>query len=318
MIDRRAVLAGLLSAPALGGVAVAQNGKYPNQPIRLIVGTEPGASLDLTARTLATQLANDFKSTVVVENRPGANSAIATAYVSQAAPDGYTLQVTAQSIAVNPNLMSVGYDIATISAVSLIATVPQILVVQAGSAYKDVTGLIAAGAANPGVLNYGSSGLGSPPHLAAQLFDRQANIACTHIPYKGATPALTDLLGGRLDFMFGSLPLTKPHIESGKLRPLGIAALTRSALAPDIPTISEMGLPGYASNYWVGLVAPPNMPRDVVALLDRATGAAMAQPHIERMLETAGMEVSYRPSAEFALMLRDATKRFAEVLNKFK
>jgi tripartite-type tricarboxylate transporter receptor subunit TctC len=317
-INRRTALLGLLSAPALIRTAAAQGSSYPDKPIRMIIGTAPGASVDLSARTLATQMERLLKVSVVAENRPGANSSIAAAFVAQSPPDGYTLQFTAQSIAVNPNMMKVGYDISTIAAVASVASIPQTLVVPVDSPIKDVAGLIDAATKNPNKLNYGSAGIGSPPHLATQIFEQRANVHFVHIPYKGTAPAMTDLLGGRLDFMIASLPLTKPYIEGGRLRALGISSAQRSPLAPNIPTIDEMGVHGYESSYWVGLVAPPNTAPDIVNLLDHTVEQAVKTQEVEKVFHVAGMEVYYKPHDEFAAMLRDETKRFAELLSGFK
>jgi tripartite-type tricarboxylate transporter receptor subunit TctC len=316
-ISRRAAVLGILASPALVRGAAAQGASYPDKPIRMLIGTAPGASVDLSARTLATQMEKLLKVSVVAENRPGANSSIAAAYVAQSAPDGYTLQFTAQSIAVNPNLIKVGYDISTIAAIASVASIPQTLVVPADSPIKDVAGLIAAATKNPNKLNYGSAGIGSPPHLATQIFEQMAKVHFAHIPYKGTAPAMTDLLAGRLDFMIASLPLTKPYVEAGRLRALGISSARRSPLAPNIPTISEMGLPGYESSYWVGLVAPPTTPPDIVALLDRTVAQAVKSPELEKVFHTAGMEVYYKSHQDFGVMLRDETKRFATLLSGF-
>ncbi|MBN8964539.1 MAG: tripartite tricarboxylate transporter substrate binding protein [Rhizobiales bacterium] len=318
VVSRRTAVLGILSTPALVRGAVAQGAPYPDKPIRMLIGTAPGASVDLSARTLATQMERLLKVSVVAENRPGANSSIAAAYVAQSAPDGYTLQFTAQSIAVNPSLIKVGYDISTIAAIASVASIPQTLVVPADSPVKDVAGLIAAATKNPNKLNYGSAGIGSPPHLATQIFERMAKVHFVHIPYKGTAPAMTDLLAGRLDFMIASLPLTKPYVEAGRLRALGISSAQRSPLAPNIPTISEMGVTGYESSYWVGLVAPPNTPSDIVTLLDGTVAQASKSPELEKVFHTAGMEVYYKPHDEFATMLRDETKRFAALLSGFK
>jgi tripartite-type tricarboxylate transporter receptor subunit TctC len=315
--SRRTVLAAALTLAA-AGPARAQSG-YPARPVRVIVPTGAGAALDTIARGMAAKLEAHFGSPFVVENKPGANSTIGSEFVARSEPDGYTLLYTGQAISVNPSLYKLSYDAEkSFAPVATIATAPITLVVPPKSPFATVRDLIAAAKAKPGGLTYGSAGRGSPPYIAAELFQQKAGITLTQVPYKGAAPALTDLLGERLDLMFPSLSLAKGFIEAGKVRVLGIASEKRSPLAPDIPTIQEMGLPGFATASWSGIVAPAGTPDDIVARLQTAIGEIMARPDMKEFFSRQGLDPNFHDRHAFARLIHEEVANFAQMLANAK
>jgi tripartite-type tricarboxylate transporter receptor subunit TctC len=313
MPSRRALIAGA-AAMAAAGPALAEPG-YPTRSVRIIVPTGAGAALDTIARGMAAQLEAALGVPFVVENKPGANSTIGSEFVSRADPDGYTLLYTGQAITVNPSLYKLSYDAErSFAPVATVATAPITMVVPHNSRFADVRELIAEAKSKPGSLTYGSAGRGSPPDIAAILFEQKAGVTFTHVPYKGAAQALTDLLGERLDLMFPSLSLAQGFIAAGKVKVLGIASETRSPLAPEIPTIQEMGLPGFATSSWSGIVAPAGTPDDVIARLQDAIGKIMDKPDMKAFFSKQGLDPNFRGSKAFAELIRDETKNWARLL----
>ena len=315
--SRRAIMAGALAIGAVGS-ARAQ-AAYPARPVRVIVPTGAGAALDTIARGMAMRLEAHFGVPFVVENKPGANSTIGSEFVARAEPDGYTLLYTGQAISINPSLYKLSYDAErSFAPVATIATAPITMTVPPNSPFATVRDLIAAAKSRPSGLTYGSAGRGSPPYIAAELFQQRAGVTFTHVPYKGAAPALTDLLGGRLDLMFPSLSLAQGFIATGKVRVLGIASETRSPLAPDIPTIQEMGLPGFATSSWSGIVAPAGTPDDTVARLQTAISEIMARPDMKDFFSKQGLDPNFRDRQAFAKLIHEETASWATILANAK
>ncbi len=294
----------LLCLSAAGGVSAQP---YPSKPIRLVVPFAGGGALDNIARALAKSLTESFGQPVFVENKPGANSVIGSVSVARAAPDGYTLLVQATAFLTVPAMMQgVSYDpLREFTAVSNIAYVSQILVVHPSVPAKTVGELIALAKARPSELNYGSGGAGTSSHMANELLVRQAGISLTHVPYKGNAPALVDVLGGRLQMMSDNVPTALPHINSGRVRALGVTTARRLALLPEVPAIGET-IPGYEAGIFQALFAPANTPRDIVARLHAGVSKFTGDPanrerQIQQGVELDSSEAPERFAAKVAV-----------------
>ena len=286
----------LLCLSAVDGVSAQP---YPAKPIRLVVPFAGGGALDNIARALAKSLTESFGQPVFVENKPGANSVIGSVGVARAAPDGYTLLVQATAFLTVPAMMQgASYDpLREFTAVSNIAYVSQILVVHPSVPAKTVGELIALAKARPSELNYGSGGAGTSSHMANELLMRQAGISLTHVPYKGNAPALVDVLGGRLQMMSDNVPTALQHINSGRLRALGVTTARRLALLPDVPAIGET-IPGYEAGIFQALFAPANTPRDIVARLHAGVSRFTSDPANRERQTQQGVELDSSESPE--------------------
>ena len=253
--------------------AVALSQPYPNKPISLVVPFVAGGSTDVTARAIGQKLSTALGKQVVVENKPGGGSTIGVAYVAKAPPDGYTLLFTTISLAINAGLRpKLSYDtIKDLQPIIQISSLPLVLVINPNLPPKTLPEFIAYAKANSGKINYASSGSGTSPHLAGEMFKTMTGVSMMHIPYKGNAPVLNDLLAGQVDAHFGLVPGMLPYIKSGKLRALAVTTKTRVASLPDVPTIMELGYPNYEINSWQGLFAPANTPPEIIAKLHEAT-----------------------------------------------
>src|SRR4030088_1974889 len=242
----------------LSSAVQAQN--YPTKPVKLVVPFAPGGSVDIVARIVGQQLSEDLGQSIVVENRAGAGGNIGFEAVAKAKPDGYTLAMASSTMAVNVSLYrTIGYDpLKDFAPISLIALQPNVLMVNPSLPVKSVAELIAYAKANPGALNFGSSGIGASQHLAAELFKRGAGVDIVHVPYRG--DAMIDLMAGRLQMMFETLPVSLSYAQSGQLRAIAITVDERSKMLPDVPTVSEAGLSGFVSRGWLGVAAPAKTP----------------------------------------------------------
>ena len=274
MLGKAHVFAGLVAASCTVHVAAQQ---YPSKPVRMIVPYTPGGGVDIVARFMAKQLTERLGTQFVVENRAGGGTIIGTEYVARAAPDGYTIlfgnAALTASAALNAKLP---FDpVQSFVAVGQVASSYSVLVVHPSLPVTTVKALVALAKAKPGQLNYASAGTGSAIHLAMEGFQRAAGIQLTHIQYKGAAPAMTDVLGGQIPIMFGATSMAVTHIRSGRLRPLGVGSAKRLAVLPDVPTIAESGLSGFEANGWQGIIAPAQTPRDVVMRLNSETNAIL-------------------------------------------
>ena len=275
-----AALAGVMAPPALA---------YPDRPIHLLVPYPAGGPNDVIARLVANQLDDTFGQQVIVENRPGGSGNTAVIVTARAAPDGYTLVLPAMAYAVNPSLFSnVGYSFDQLIPVSIVTEGPLVLAVHPSLGVKSVRQLIALAKARPGQINYGSGGLGSSSHLAAELFKRLAGIDLQHIPYKGTHDLIADLLIGRVPVVFLSPLVAEQQVADGKLLALGITSAQRSPNWPETPTIAEAGLPGYAMEAWYVVLTPRGTPKDVVDKLSAAIAGAVKSPEVSDKLESLG------------------------------
>ena len=280
----------LLGALALG-VASAQD--YPNQTVKIVVPFVAGGGVDVVARIVAPRLGEELGQSVIIENRGGAGGALGAAAVAQAPADGYTLLMgTGSTHGTNSNVYArLSYDpVRDFVPVVLLSSSPLLLIVPQASPAKSVGELIALGRGRRGGLSFASYGTGSINHLGAELFNSMAKMEANHVPYRGSAPAMTDLIAGRIDYMFDGVSTSLGYLQSGTIRVLGVAGLNRSPVLPDLPTISEAGLPGYDTMVWFGLFAPAGTPKPVVELVNRKTNAVLASPRVKEGLEKLGIE----------------------------
>ena len=305
--------AGAVAAPAVARRAFAD--AYPSRPVRLISGFAPAGGNDIIARLIGQWLTERLGQTFVIENRPGAGTNIAAELVIKSRPNGYTLFVTNLSNAINATLYEkLNFDfIRDIAPVASVSRVPNVMAVHSSFPAKTVPEFIAYAKANPGKINMASVGNGTTPHMAGELFKMMAGVDMLHVPYRGAAPALTDLLGGRAQVMFeGMLSLTE-HIRTGRLRPLAVTPVTRSPVLPDVPTVGEF-LPGYEASVWFGVGAPKATPAEIVEKLNREINAGLADPKLKaRLSELGGTALALSP-AEFGKLFTEDTDKWGKVV----
>ena len=276
---------------ALAGLAAAQD--YPSRPIRMIVPYGTGGVTDITSRIVAPRMADILGQSIVIENRAGGASMLGTDAVAKSRPDGYTVLLTSTALAANHILFKkIPYDpVKDLVSVSLLATVPTVLVVHPGVPANSVKDLVDLVKAKPGSINYGSAGNGSGNHLTTEVFKHAAGIDVQHIPYKGGGAVMTDLVGGQVTFVFAVLPTAYPYITSGKLRALGVSSLQRSAALPDVPTVAESGYPGFSVAEWLGIFVPAGTPPAIVERLNNAATRALQHPEVQTRLKALGAEI---------------------------
>lgn len=297
--------------------------EWPNKAIRWIVPFPPGGAMDVMARALAENSSKTLGQAIVIENKPGAGGNIGTELVARSPADGYTMLITSIGMATNKYLyQKLSYDpVKDFSGVSLIAVVPNVLVTNSTQPnVKNVTEVIANAKANPGKLTYASAGNGTSIHLAGEVFTSMAKIDMQHIPYKGSGPAVTDLLGGQVNYMFDSITSAKPHIESGKLRPLGLTTSKRSKALPNVPTIAESGLPGYEVTPWFAVFVPSGTPKPIINKLNNALVTALKNPEIKTKFDNIGAEIIGSTPDEVTSYLNKEIERWGKVIttNKIK
>ncbi len=310
--------AALAIAACLSTVAAPAHAAFPDKPLRIVVPFSPGGGTDLVARAMGVAMAQDLGQPVVVDNRPGGGTIIGTDNVAKSAPDGYTLVMATFAHAVNPSLQpKLPYDTEKAFApVMLVGRSPNVLVVRADSPYKTVQDVLAAARARPGRLSFASQGPGTSAHLAGELFKSLAHVDLTHIPYKGAGPAITDLLGGQVDLMFATASAVGNLLESGKLRALGVTTAQRSP-SPDlakVPTIAESGVPGYVAESWYGLFAPAGTPNAVIARLNAAARKAVTADAFRKRAEAEGLMVTPGTPEDFARYVHGEEARWSKVV----
>ncbi len=293
---------------------------YPEKTIKIVVGFTPGGSADSIARILGMAMSSRMGQTVIIENRAGANGNIATEFVSRSAPDGYTLFYTSIGHAVNPALYKdAKYDpVKDFTPIGQVLSAPNVLVVPASSPFNNVKEMITYAKANPGKLDFASSGSGASVHLSAEVFKQMAGLDLVHIPYKGTGSLLPDLLSGTVAMSFPNLPSALPFIQSGKLKALGVTTAKRSAAAPQIPTLAEAGVPGYDMSTWYGLIGPAGMPPAIVTQLNHELNAILQDPVIRQKLVAQGVDPVTGSPEEFGQFIRKETRYWAELIKKAK
>ena len=297
----------------------AQTEPYPTRPIRMIVGFPAGGASDVAARSIAGKMSDVLGQTIVVENKPGAASNIGSDFVAKSKPDGYTVLFGTISLAINGSLYkNLTYDPAKdFIAVSQIASAPFLLVVNSSSPIKSTRELIEmAKQAKAGgkSIDYATAGNGSGSHLFMELFTSLAGIQLSHIPDRGAAPAMADVLGGQVPLTFDNIITTLPLVESGKLRPLAVSSVKRSSVAPDIPTLQESGVKGYEATSWFGLFVPANTPKDIVVKLSQSAKEAVNDPEVSKILRKSGADPAWSSSDEFGQFYAAETAKWSSVI----
>ena len=303
------------TAASVPGPALAQ--AYPVKPIRMIVNFPPGGGTDVTARLIQPWLSKELGQPVLIDNRGGAAGAVGAEIAARAAPDGYNLLWTLSSHTINPSLYGkLSFDTERdFVAITLGANAPQIVVSSMTLPVKDIRELIAYAKANPDKLSYASPGVGSPGHLAGELFKQRAGINMLHVPYKGAGPAIPDVISGNVQLMFATMSSSMSHVRAGKMRALGVTSLKRSAGGPDIPTIAE-GLPGFEMPSWFGLLAPAGTPRPIINRLNQAMVRVLAIPELREQLIAQGADPVGNTPEQFSEQIREELKLWAQFIKQ--
>ncbi len=317
MIVRLAIKVGAALALASALPAAGQPANYPDKPIRIVVAYTPAGATDILARTVGQKMTEAWGQSVIIDNRPGANGNIGTEYAAKATADGYTLlMVTAGTHGINPGLYrKLGFDaVKDFAAVSLVAMVPNIFVVNTAVPAKDLREFIAYLKANPGKFNYGSPGNGSTAHLSMELFKTMTGTNMQHIPYKGSAGVLADLIGGQIIATMDNMPPYIPQVKAGKIRALAVSTARRSPAVPDIPTVAEAGVPGYDSGAWFGLVAPANTPKAIVDKLSRETARILKLPDVSARLSDLGAEPVGSTPEQFSAHIKSEIAKWAKVI----
>lgn len=289
---------------------------YPNKPITIVVPFVAGGSTDVTARAIGQKLSTSLGKQVIVDNKPGGGSTIGVAYVAKSPPDGYTLLFTTISLAINAGLRpKLSYDtIKDLQPIIQISSLPLVLVINPNLPPKTLQEFIAYAKANPGKINYASSGSGTSPHLAGEMFKTMTGVSMMHIPYKGNAPVLNDLLAGQVDAHFGLVPGMLPYIKSGKLRALAVTTKTRVASLPDVPTMMELDYPNYEINSWQGLFAPANTPPEIIAKLNEATNRILSDAEFRALLAKEGSEPVGGSVSQFTSHVANEVNKWAKVV----
>ena len=311
LLPGMAVLA-LTLATALPALA-----EFPDRPIKIIVPYPPGGTSDLLARVVAPRLGERLKQTVVIENRAGAGGVIGSQMVAKSPADGYTLLLgTIATHGVLPVLQKPApYDaVKDFAPITLVASTPNVLIANPSAPMRNVAELLALARAKPGSVNFGSTSLGGSPHMSGELFKTMAQVDIVHVPYKGGSPMLIDLMGGQIPIGFDNLPSSINHIRAGKLRALAVTTAKRWPGAPEIPTMAEAGVPGYESSAWFGLLAPANTPKPIVELLQRHLAAILRQPEVEKLLFEQGAESVGNTPDEFAKIIAAELQKWTKVV----
>ena len=323
MMTKRQTLAllacALASATLPAANAQAPAASWPSKPIRWVVPFPPGGAMDAIARTLGEKAGKTLGQPFVIENKPGAGGNIGADFVAKQPGDGYTLMITSIGMATNKPLYGkLSYDpIKDFAPVSLLAVVPNVLVTNATQPdVKTAKDVIAAARKAPGKLTYASAGNGTSIHLAGEVFTSLAQVDMLHVPYKGSGPAVSDLLGGQVNYMFDSITSARPHIESGKLRALGVTTAKRSKTLPNVPTLAEAGLPGYEVSPWFAVFMPAATPKDIVAKVNTALLEAMKDPDVVKRFETIGAEPVGSTPEEMAQHLARESERWTKLIQE--
>jgi len=308
----------IVAACAIACVTPAPAQDYPTKPIRLIVPFPPGGSTDIYARIIGPKLGEALGQQVVVDNRAGAGGSLGAELAARAAPDGYTIWLgQTNNLAIGPALRAKNpYDpVRDFSPITLLMKAPQVMVVVAGSSVTSIKELIAAAKGNPGKLTYGSAGVGSSGHINGELFNQTAGIDIVHVPYKGASPAMVDLRGGRITYMATSLASAAQFVKEGKIKAIATSGAQRARMLPDVPTVAET-LPGYEVVSWHGMLAPAKVPREIVTKLNREIVAVLRTADVQKMLLAEGGDITPSTPEEFAAFLKSEVAKWSKVIKR--
>lgn len=302
----------------VAGLAQAQD--WPSKPIRMIVPYPPGGGTDVVARIVNEKLSPELGQPLVIDNKGGAGGSVGTELAAKAPSDGYTVLMTLSSHTINPKLYTkLAYDVERdFIPVSLAAMIPQIVVAHPSVPAGNIQELIALLKANPGKYNYASVGIGSPGHIAGELFKLKTGVQMTHVPYKGGGPAVTDTIGGQVQLLFVSMPAAWQHVKGGRLKALAVTSAKRSIAAPDLPTIAEQGVPEVVVDSWYGLLVPAKTPAPIVAKLNAAMVKVLQMPEVREKLLAQGAEAASSSSADFEALIRDELKKWDYVIREAK
>ena len=311
----RNVLAIWFAAVAMGIGCVASGQEYPSRNIRLVVPWPPGGIVDIAARTIADKAKEDLKQVFIVENRAGAGGSIGAAAVAKADADGYTLMFTTSALSMNASMGRAPYDVQRdFAPIVIVANSPLVLVTPSSLGTKTVAELVALAKAKPGQLTYASAGNGSPAHFTAELFKRRTGTEAAHVPYKGAPEAMTDVIAGRISYLFANAAVGLPQIQAGAVIALAITSDRRSALLPSVPTMAEAGISNFNADQWLGFLAPGATPRPVVALIARAVGKALGNEEVKAAFARNGMDIVADSTPDsFATFLRADLQNWMQV-----
>ncbi|MEW6452780.1 MAG: tripartite tricarboxylate transporter substrate binding protein [Pseudomonadota bacterium] len=310
---RRALL-GCAVLAVLAGPAWSQ-ANYPNRPVRIVVPSSPGGGTDISARVIADHLGRAFKGQFFVENRPGAGQSIGIEAAARSEPDGYTLLMAASTLALNPIMYkNIKYDpVKDFAPVSQVASIPNVVLVHPSVPAKTLKEFIALAKSKPGALTYASAGIGTSPHMGAELLKHMAGIDIQHIPFRGSGPAVTDTISGRISMTLASTLQARPLVEGGQLRALAVTGSKRSEAMPDVPTVAEAGVPGYEALQWYGLLVPAGTPAEIVNRLQEETSKALSAPEVKKRLADDGAESVGTTPAEFAKFIKEEIEKWSNV-----
>ncbi|MCE2948498.1 MAG: Bug family tripartite tricarboxylate transporter substrate binding protein [bacterium] len=315
-----ACTAACATAALAGAVPAALAQSFPSRPVRMIVGFPPGGATDLVARILQPKLADAFGQQVVVDNRPGANGVISLEILSRSDADGHSVAFGhIGNLVISPTIQKVPYDpYKSFEPIGMMVTLQNIMIVHPSVQAKSLKELIALAKAKPGTINYATSGIGSPGHLATVLFETMTGTSLSHVPYKGGGPALTDLIGGQVPMFTAVISTAVPQVQAGKARALAVTGARRSDALPDVPTVAEAGVPGYQATNWYGLVAPAKTPKAAITRFHKDMVAALNAADVRQQLKDRGIEAAPGTPEEFTRFVRDEEKRWGPIIRKGK
>jgi len=317
MFRRFAALSAALAFLGLAGAARAQD--YPSRTVKIVVAFPAGGPTDFVARVLADKLKGALGQSVIIENKPGANAAIGAESVAKSDPDGYTLFfTTAGAVVINPHMRpNLPYDpVKDFAPITLVVNTMEVLVVRTDTPMKSATDLVAFAKSRPDGIAMASTGVGSPPHLALELFKGSTGANVLHVPYRGAAPAVTDVVGGQVHAMFADLPVLMPQIRGGTLRPIGVGSKRRASVLPDVPTLDEQGIKDVYADNWYALFAPAKTPAPVIARLNAAVNAVLKDPETAKKLIEAGADPAAGTPEELAAFLKSELERWGKVVKE--
>ena len=290
---------------------------FPERPITIVVPYAPGGAADAVARVVATRLGAKLGGSVIVDNKAGASGTIGASFVAKALADGYTMLYDATPHSINPHLFpKMPYAANALQPLSLVLLAPNVLIVKSDAPYKNVGELIAKAKAQPGKINFASGGSGTVQRLAAELFRQQLGLDMVHVPYKSGGPAITDVIAGQVDFMFGTVAATYPHVSGGKLRALAVSAPERSKRLPDVPTVAEAAIPGYEAYEWNGVFLPAGVPAPIATKLQQALQEVLKEDEVKQRLADMGAQPVGSTPADFAAFLKKEDAKWGEVVKK--
>lgn len=309
----------LIGAMLAWGVALSPLARaaFPDRPITMVVSYAPGGSADALARVLSARMSARLGTAVVVLNKAGASGTLGAAFVAKSAPDGYTMLYDATPFSINPHLFpKMPYENDALQPLSLVSLAPNILIVRPDSPFKDVRDLVARARAQPGKVNFASGGGGTVQRLAAELFRQKLDLNLVHVPYKSGAPAITDVMGGQVDFMFSTVAASSPLVQGGKLRALAISSPRRSGLLPDVPTVAETVIPGFEVYEWNGVFVPAGTPAPLVEKLRKALVDTLQEDEIKKRFQGLGAQAIGSTPAQFSDYLKKEDAKWAEVVKK--